>query len=103
VGNIGTVAAPLLLLFDTIVLSVNVNHHGYLDWRILGQRSTTSRVLYTSTLSSRYFCFMTETNTNPYFLVHQLYYCLTSNAFPGWYFWESLNQSLANGMNCKLV
>jgi hypothetical protein len=26
------------------------------------------------------------TNTNPYFLVHQLYCCLTGIAFPGWYF-----------------
>jgi hypothetical protein len=48
-GDIGIVAAPPLLLFDTIVFSVDVNHHGYSDWRVLGRRSTTSRVLYMST------------------------------------------------------
>ncbi len=50
VGNIGTAAAFPLLLLGTITLNVDVNHHGYSDWRVLGQRSTTSRVLYTSTL-----------------------------------------------------
>jgi hypothetical protein len=51
VSNIGTAAAPPLLVLNTIALDVNVNLHGYLDWCVLGRRSTTSRVLYTSTLT----------------------------------------------------